>query len=163
MTRETLQAVLIPIGIEMLLLPSVAVAQAGTTQGLRPPVGPGPIWFAGWMSWSGTEIPVLRIDRLLGVEDELNPARARLVVVTPMTPALSSLPWALLSSDLAQLVTVSEATMTALPLTQADDPALVLGRAVADGIKALIPDLAEIERRVADLVEAADTGELLIS
>lgn len=156
---DVLNAVLIPVINDTLLLPNVAIADVIAPDGLRAaPAGAAP-WFAGWIAWQGVELPVVRFEPLNGAHTDVANRRTRIIVLHPVGNALSAHRFGLVGDGHPHLLSVGRDSVKPLELRAGDDPELVLGRARAASQEALIPDLRVIEARLAQLLEqVAGTG-----
>ncbi len=153
-----LNAVLIPVLNDSLLLPNLAIAEVIAPDDLRAPAIGAPPWFAGWITWQGVELPVVRFESLNGAQIDVAHRRPRIVVLHPVGQALSAQCFGLVGDGYPHLLSLHRDGVQALALRAGDDPALVLGRARAASQEALIPDLREIEARLARLLEQAHPG-----
>ncbi len=62
---ESLNALVVPLAGELLLLPNVAVAELVGFR-LTQAAMEGPQWFLGWTSWRGKQVPMVDLGLLLG-------------------------------------------------------------------------------------------------
>lgn len=62
---ESLNALVVPLAGELLLLPNVAVAELVSFR-LTQAALEGPPWFLGWTSWRGQQVPLIDPALLLG-------------------------------------------------------------------------------------------------
>lgn len=150
---DTVNAVLLPLRDERLLLPHLALADAITPGALRPAADGAPDWFAGWVVWQDLDLPVLRFERLNGGSHDSGGRRARIAVLQAMTAGAGGPRFGLLCDGHPQLTRLGRDALEALPLRAADVAALVLARVRLDDRDAVIPDLAAIELRLAELLE----------
>lgn len=155
---EVLNAVLLPLSEDRLLLPSMAIADALPAGGLRTAADGAPAWLAGWISWQDLDLPVLQVERLIGGAAAEAGRRARVVILHPASSGAGLPRFGLLCEGHPQLLSLSRDALEALPMAGGDPPDLVLARVRADGRDALIPDLEAIEARLAIVLEDADGG-----
>lgn len=153
MSIDTLNAVLLPLRDERLLLPNLALADAIAPGGLRAPTAAAPDWFAGWIVWQDLDLPVLRFERLNGGSHDGGGRRGRIVVLQAATAGTGMPRFGLVCDGHPQLLSVARSAIEPLPLRAADVAELVLARVRVDGREALIPDLAAIEAQLAALLE----------
>lgn len=153
---DVLNAVLLPLRDERLLLPAVAIADAIGAGGLRPAADGAPDWLAGWISWQDLDLPVLHFERLNGGAATETSGRVRIVVLHPVTPGAGLPRLGLLCDGHPQLLSLARSAVEAQPLRADDAAERVLARVIAEGREALIPDLAAIEARLAALLD--DSG-----
>lgn len=150
---ELINAVLLPLRDERLLLPNLAIADAIAAGGLRPAADGTPDWIAGWITWQDLDLPVLHFERLNGGAAAAASRRARIVVLHPATAGAGLPRLGLLCEGHPQLLSLSRAALDAQPLRATDVADLVLARVSAEGREALIPDLAAIEARLAAVLD----------
>lgn len=154
LTADTLNAVLLPLCDERLLLPSLAIADAIAPSTLRPAADGAPDWFAGWIVWQDIDLPVLRFERLNGGRHDSSGRRARIAVLRALSAGAGGPRFGLICDGHPQLMSLGRDGIEALPLRAVDLPALVLARVRLDGRDAVIPDLAAIEQRLAAALES---------
>lgn len=152
-TADTVNAVLLPLPDERLLLPHLAIADAIAPAALRPAADGAPDWFAGWIAWQDPDLPVLRFERLNGGGHDSSSRRARIAVLQALTAGAGGPRFGLLCDGHPQLTRLGRNALEALPLRAADVGALVLARVRLGDRDAVIPDLAAIEQRLAALLE----------
>lgn len=157
MTADTLNAVLLPLCDERLLLPSLAIADAIAPGTLRPAADGAPDWFAGWVVWQDVDLPVLRFERLNGGSHDSSGRRARIVVLQALSAGAGGPRLALICDGHPQLTRLGRDALETVPMRAADVPGLVLARVRLDGRDAVIPDLAAIEQRLAAALESGAT------
>lgn len=150
---DVLNAVLLPLRDERLLLPNLAIADAIGAGGLRPAAAGAPDWLAGWISWQDLDLPVLHFERLNGGPATESSGRARIVVLHPVTPGAGLPRLGLFCDGHPQLLSLARSAVEARPPRPDDRPELVLARVAAEGRDALIPDLTAIEARLAALLD----------
>lgn len=154
MSTDSLNAVLLPLRDERLLLPNLAIADAIAPGALRAAVDSAPDWFAGWIVWQDIDLPVLRFERLNGGSHDSSGRRGRIVVLQAAMAGAGVPRFGLVCDGHPQLLSLGRDAIEALPLRASDVAELVLARVRVDGREALIPDLAAIEARLASLLEA---------
>ncbi len=146
-TRE-LRGIMLPIGSHNLLLPNAAVAeligyQAPETDTEKPP------WWLGMLPWRGARIPVVSMEKALGLVDSGSTQRARIAVINTIN-ANPGLPYiGVLTMGISRLARVSPTTIAVDTESEVDSP-LVLKAVKLGEQKAWVPDLDELERIVAD-------------
>ena len=150
---DTLNAVLLPLRDERLLLPNLAIADAIAPGALRPAVDSAPDWFAGWIVWQDLDLPVLRFERLNGGSHDSGERRTRIAVLQSATAGAGMPRFGMLCDGHPQLMSLGRDSIEALPLRASDVADLVLARVRIDDREAVIPDLAAIEARLAALLE----------
>ncbi|MGQ0501095.1 MAG: chemotaxis protein CheW [Panacagrimonas sp.] len=146
---ETLQVALIGIEGDTLLLPGAAIAEvAGLDRFSR--ASEGPDWLAGWLTSDALRIPVLSFEGLNGRPRPEPGRRARIVVLHPLADGAPSSGYALLVQGQPQLRTLARQAIAPVHADPVPDEGLVLARARLGDLIVSIPDLAQVERRLAE-------------
>lgn len=144
-----LSCILIPLRDRQLLLPSVCVAEIMPWRRIKTQDGL-PQWCLGLLGWRGETVPVARFEALNERGGEA-PAQGRCLVVMNRTGAGPASFYALAAEGLPRLVQLSEDDI-------GDDeqrPGEAEARVVRLGTEtASVPDLAYVERQVAELLPA---------
>ena len=159
---DQLYAVLISVLNDTLLLPNLAIAEVVPPDALKVPAFSDPgaeaDWYAGSLTWSGIDVPVVRFERLNGGGLESPGRRTRVVILNPVArsgAASGSRRFGLICEGYPHLLTLNRAAIRATGLRPGDDAELVLNRARVASQETLIPDLAAIERRIVRLLAPA--------
>lgn len=138
-----LRCLLVPLRNTELLVPSSAIAEVSPFEEPMPaPLAPD--WILGMMLWRGLSIPLLSLDRMMGVE-VIGHKRASKIAIFNTINGNPSLPFfAVETQGIPRLFQVSEG---ALELEQMEnsssDP--VLCKVNIDGNHVVIPDLDMLE------------------
>lgn len=145
-----LSCILIPLrGDRQLLLPSVCVAEIMPWRRIKTQDGL-PRWCLGLLGWRGETVPVARFEALNEPGEEA-PAPGRCLVVMNRTGAGPASFYALAGEGLPRLVQLADDDIS-------DDdqrPGEAEARVVRVGTEtASIPDLAYLERQIAELLGA---------
>lgn len=148
---ETLYAVLIQIDGDALLLPNAAVAEVTALDRFEPADADAPGWLSGWHATAERRIPVLSFEALCGRPRPEAGKRARVVIVNPLGLRVRGGGFALLAQGHPHLISLNAGSIDAVALLAGDREELVLSRARVDGQEAIIPDLEQIESRLAGL------------
>ena len=135
----------------MLLLPNAAVSEITALDRFEPADANAPAWLSGWHATAERRIPVLSFEALSGRQRPETAKRARVVIVNPIGQRVGGGGFALLAQSQPHLISINRGTIAAVPLAQADRDDLVLSRVRMAGQEALIPDLDQIESRLAGL------------
>ena len=140
--------VILPLRGRQLVLPAACVAEAVLWRDPAPLAG-APGWCAGTFNWHGAVIPALDLERLAASEPASEPERGRcLAVVNRITPDASWPFYALVVHGIPRLVLVAQADV-AEESGPTDRGELLHVRVGTERL--VIPDLAELERHVAEL------------
>jgi chemosensory pili system protein ChpC len=153
-TKE-LYSLLIPLRHERILVPRMCVAEviafADTEKRSN---ADGPDWLIGTVDWNGRRVPVISLDAA-GGEDEVQPgrkgSRSRIVIFHAIGSTLKAGYYGVLTQGFPQLVRVNRDVL-AVDRENAppeDQPMLCRVRMIHEF--PLVPDLEEIEQRLADL------------
>jgi len=144
-----LRGVLIQLQGEQLLLPNAAVAEVIDYREPESKEG-APAWFIGSTNWRQRNLPVVRLERLLGDEDPGSSQRRRIVVCHTLSETAQRPFIGIVASAIPRLVRVREELLQGKPGVD-EESALVHARLNFDGQDALIPDLGELERQVSEM------------
>jgi chemosensory pili system protein ChpC len=154
-----LYSLLIPLRDSRLLVPRMCVAEViAFAETEKRENEQAPDWLLGSVEWNGRRVPVITLD---GPETEeaagasRKPSRSRIVIFHAIGDKLRSGYYGVLTQGFPQLVRVNRDVLTideAEPLP-AGQPMLCRVQMIHEF--PLIPDLEEIEQRLADLKAAA--------
>lgn len=158
-TPSELYSLLIPLRSERILVPRMCVAEViAFADTERREDADAPDWLLGTVDWNGRRVPVISLDDPGSVDE--TPAgrkgsRSRIVVFHAIGGKLKSGYYGVLTQGFPQLVRVNRDVLaideeTPLP---SDHPMLCRVRMIHE--YPLIPDLEQIEGRLADLAAAA--------
>ena len=148
-SSEQVQSVLIPQHQTALLLPSAAVIEILGYRELKEPAYESR-WVLGEFSWRHLKLPLVSMERLLGVERKTQRGRKRIIVVHVFSTDLKAPFVGIESTGMPRLIAVDENNLkiskgeswpNEWPITDVVD---VLGS------QALIPDLQRLGQLVAD-------------
>ncbi len=148
MDAESLSCLLIGVHGARLLVPCGAVVEVLPCVAPQPPAAGAPPWLLGTVLCQGRSVPLIGVERLLGLADApADAARARIVVLASDARQL-----ALLAAGVPQLIAVERRWLAA------DDaeppPPGVLRRVRLPETTALIPDLAALAAELERLASA---------
>lgn len=136
------------------LLPNATVAEV-ITYSPPDPVDGAPDWMLGRIRWRGWRLPVISYARMIGSAQDEGEFGAKVVVLKALGGNPRHSYFALLTQGFPRLVTVSQDA-----LTQEESDALDEVAPLPDGVlmnvrlrdeDAVIPDLAAIEARIAEV------------
>jgi chemosensory pili system protein ChpC len=152
--QNDIRGVMISVTNGRVLLPNATVSEV-ITFALPEPVPNAPDWLLGRIRWRGWRLPLVSFARLAGYTNTEEGELGAKVVVLKALGGNPKLPYfAMLTQGFPRLVTVSPDSLleagdgedvapgVLMPVTVRDDPAVV-------------PDLAQIERRISDALAAA--------
>lgn len=151
MSTEAIYALLIQITDGALLLPNAAVSEVTALDRFEAPDAEAPPWLAGWHATAERRIPVLSFEALSGRPRPEAHKRAKVVIVNPIGQRVGGGGFALLAQAQPHLISINRGTISAVSLTHDDRGELVLSRVRMAGQEAVIPDLEQIEARLAGL------------
>lgn len=149
--NDALYAVMIQIAGDFLLLPNAAVQEVTSLERFEPAGGDGPDWLAGWHATAERRVPVLSFEALCGQARPEAGKRSRVVIVNPIGARVGGGGFAFLAQGHPHLISINRGTISAVNLLPADRDELVLSRVRMAGQEAVIPDLEQIETRLAGL------------
>jgi chemosensory pili system protein ChpC len=149
-----LYSLLIPLQQERLLVPRMCVAEViAFAEPEREDVdGELPDWFLGTVEWNNRRLPVLTFESHIVISDaKKKRGRTRIVVVHAIGDVLKGGFYGIVTQGFPQLVRVNPDVLSRdLERGWAEDqPVLCRARMIHE--YPLIPDLEELERRVAEL------------
>ncbi len=117
--QEKIRSLWIPMRNMNLLLPNIVVAEIGS---YREPVDvPGtPDWMLGTVKWQDSEIPVISLETLCGMETEDNQVFSRLMIVNSVRPESPVSHYAIVTSGLPGMIQFSGDMATDVKAYQGD-------------------------------------------
>ena len=152
-----LYSLLIPLQQERLLLPRMCVAEViSFVEPERPSDTSLPSWYLGRIDWNGRQLPVMTLDpETAPSEPRRRRARTRIVVLHALGQSLPGGYYGVLTQGFPQLVRVNPDVLGCEPDKGWADAEAVLCRVRMIHEYPLIPNLEELERRIAGLDGAA--------
>ncbi len=153
-TPLQIQGLLIPQRQLPLLLPSAAVIEILGYRELRQPEAGHPAWLLGHFEWRHLWLPLISMERLLGVERE-QPAgrrrgRKRIIVIHVFDERLEHPFVGVDATGMPRMVNVNEEVLQVAPRGPWPDDWPVLYKVQVQETEALIPDLDRLGRLVAE-------------
>lgn len=146
-----IRGVMIQVTNGRLLLPNATVAEVITYSEPEPVPG-APTWLLGRIRWRGWRIPMVSFARLAGYS-EIEGERGSKVAVLKALSGNPRLPYfCMLTQGFPRLTTVSENQL--VPQYELEPPPGALMRVMLRDDEAVIPDLSDIETRLADALAA---------
>jgi chemosensory pili system protein ChpC len=148
---EEIRGVLIPLQHTQLLLPNAAVAEV---IGYREPdeAASGAGWLMGNIVWRQRNLPLIRMETLLGQEAGEGGVRQRIVVCHSLNEDARRPFFGFVAAAIPRLVRVREELLQGETLDQALLEAPLHAQVLFDGLPALIPDLGRIEQLLTEIV-----------
>lgn len=146
---EELYSLLVPLDTERLIVPRACVAEVVRYAAPSAPEQ-APDWFLGQFSWNGRELPLVSFEALLGGPVPAMSGRTRIIVFHAISGALRSRFFGVVTQGFPQLVRVNKEVLR-LEDGQSysnTDPVICKVRMINE--YPLIPDLAQIEKRLAE-------------
>lgn len=158
---STIASQIMPLNDERVILPNTAIAEIiSFTQPDAVPasVKNAPDWLLGMVAWRGISVPVIAFEKMLGGKFEPPGKRARLAVLN-VVGDVAGVPFiAIPTQTIPQLMQVNQATISVVEDSGETNPAVACHVVVA-GNTAIIPDLDEVERQVADVFVGKTSSE----
>jgi chemosensory pili system protein ChpC len=142
-----IRGVLIPLQGEQLLLPNAAVAEVIDYREPSPQAG-APDWLLGSTSWRQRNLPIIRLERLLGQEQAGTSARQRIVVCHTLSDEARRPFVGIVATAIPRLVRVREEQLQTRPVPAGEGQGVVQARLALNDEAALVPDLAALERLI---------------
>ena len=150
---STIASQLMPLNDERVILPNTAIAEIiSFTQPDAVPasVKKSPDWLLGMIAWRGLSVPVIAFEEMLGGKFEAPGKRARLAVLNAVGDTAGVPFIAVPTQTIPQLMQVNQAAISVVEDTGETNPAVACHVVIA-GNTAIIPDLDEVERQVAEV------------
>lgn len=145
---EALHCLTIPLHDEVALLPNAAIAEIVAY--VEPTsVKDTPEWLLGMISWRDKQVPLISLEATTGKDLEAAKKNSRLAILNTLN-GNAKLPYiAILSQGIPGIALVQEEGIE--QLDQAEVRASVSAAVKLGGVEALIPDIDDIEQRIAQL------------
>ena len=144
-----IRGVLIPLQGEQLLLPNAAVAEVIDYRDPSPQAD-APGWLLGSTSWRQRNLPVIRLENLLGQEQGGTSARQRIVVCHTLSDEARRPFVGIVAAAIPRLVRVREEQLQAKPVPEGEGQGVVQARLKLDDESAMVPDLSILERLISE-------------
>lgn len=148
-----IRGVLIQVADARLLLPNATIAEVLSYADPEPVPG-APDWLLGRIRWRGWQLPLVAFSRFTGIAEEAGGLGSKVIVLKALGGDAKRPFFAVLTQGFPRLVTVTEGALT----TNADGteiPEGVLARVRLNEDDALLPDLAMLETRIGEALDAA--------
>ena len=157
----TIASQIMPLNDERVILPNTAIAEiVSFTQPdpLPASVKNAPKWLLGMTVWRGISVPVIAFETMLGGKFDQPGKRARLAVLN-VVGDVAGVPFiAIPTQTIPQLMQVNQTTISVVEDSGETNPAVACHVVVA-GNTAIIPDLDEVERQVAEVFAGNATSK----
>jgi len=139
----------IPLHDEIVLLPNAAIAEVIVYKEPTP-IDDAPEWFLGYIEWREKRVPLISFEAMSGQKVQVPVNISRIAVLNTIN-GNAQLPYVgVLSQGIPSLVVVPEHGLE--DKTDDEDNRQAVGGFVdLDGMKAVIPDIDEIEKRLTQL------------
>lgn len=148
MNRDQINAVLMALHGDTLLLPNSAVAEVIARERAQAQAD-APQWLAGFCEWNNRRVPVIHFEALNGAAVAPPSKRARVVIVHGFGRHGNAGALGIVAQGYPHLVTLNRAALQAAALRDTDRADLVLSRVRIASQEALVPDLECIESEIA--------------
>ena len=148
-TTTDIRGVLIQVSGARLLLPNATIAEV-LSYAQPEPVENAPDWMLGRIRWRGWRLPLIAFARLAGIAEESGALGNKVLGGDAKLPY-----FALLTQGFPRLVTVAEHELVADAGDGDALPSGVQARVLLRDDPALLPDLAAVEGRIAEALQAA--------
>lgn len=147
MSQDTINAVLIALDEDSLLLPNLAVAEV-LSKDLLQKNGEGTSALAGHVLWNGKKIPVVNFEVLNGAEPQPEiPRRGRVTLLHSIgTHSFGTI--GVMTQGYPHLVTLNRDAMQPGVLRESDRRNLVMARVNISNQEVLVPDFDAIEYEI---------------
>ena len=150
-TSLEVQGLLIPQRQKPLLLPSASVIEIIGYRELTPGGEDEPAWLLGRFEWRHLMLPLISMERLLGVEREQRRGRKRIVVIHVFDEALQHPFVGVDATGMPRLANINEESLELLPSDEWPEEWPVLYKVRVQETEALVPDLDRLGRLAAEL------------
>jgi len=151
-----IRGVLIQVAGARLLLPNATIAEV-LSFAAPEAISGAPEWLLGRIRWRGWQVPLVAFARLAGLAREEGGLGTKVIVLKALGGDAKVPYFAVLTQGFPRLVTVSRDAL--LEESGEDLPTGVQARVTLNEDTALLPDLAEIERLVAEALAQAQAAQ----
>lgn len=147
--RDELYSLLVPLAGERLIVPRACVAEV---IGYQTPADMtnAPPWYAGLVSWSGRNVPVVSFEGAFGQPLPGVSTRTRIVIFHATGGKLQSGYFGMLTQGFPQLVRVNAEVVRADPTRSFPERSPVICQVRMINETPLIPDLQRLEQMIAE-------------
>mgnify|MGYP000031208452 FL=1 len=141
---EKVRSLWVPLEEASLLVPNVAIAEVINYQPLDL-VQDGPEWLLGRLRWRNQELPVVSMERLLGLNPPQSGRGARITVFNTVKPDTMLAFFAAVTAGIPRLLNADADSLGASLRADRNLPTTVADCIELDTAEALIPDLEAIQ------------------
>lgn len=149
---STIASQIVPLNDEQMVLPNTAIAEIidfSQLAAVPSAVRKRPEWLLGMLAWRGLSVPVIAFETMLGGEYAEPGPRTRLAVLNVVT-GVPGVPFiAVPTRTIPQLMQIDQSAISVVEEPGEMHPAVACHVVIA-GKTAIIPNLDEIERQVAE-------------
>ena len=147
--RDELYSLLVPLSGERLIVPRACVAEV---MGYQPPaqMTNAPPWYAGLVTWSGRNVPVVSFEGTMGQPLPSVSSRTRIVIFHATAGLLPGGCFGMLTQGFPQLVRVNADVILADVSRSFAERAPVICQVRMVNETPLIPDLQRLEQMIAE-------------
>ncbi len=151
-TRE-IRGVLITVSGGRLLLPNASVSEVITLSSPEPVVD-APAWLLGRVGWRGWRVPLISFPRLVGWNEDGGALNSRVAIIKALGGNARLPFFAMVTQGFPRLTALNEDVVVPMG---GDEPLPdgISARVMVRDDEACIPDLAAIERQVAEAIAIA--------
>ncbi len=144
MNTDTVNAVLIALDDDSMLLPNIAVAEVLSAELLKKH-GDGNGALAGHLQWNGHRVPVVNFEVLNGASPRTEPSRRSRITLLHVVGGATLQTIGLITQGYPHLVTLNREAVQPGLRRGSDRSDLVLARARIANQETLVPDFATLE------------------
>lgn len=155
--RDELYSLLVPLAGERLIVPRACVAEVISYQ---PPAGMtnAPPWYAGLVSWSGRNVPVVSFEGAFGQALPVVSSRTRIVIFHATSAKLQCGFFGMLTQGFPQLVRVNAEVVRPDTSRSFAERSPVICQVRMINETPLIPDLERLEQMIAEETSVMPQG-----
>ena len=146
-----IRGVLIQVEGARLLLPNATISEV-LSYAAPDAIEGAPDWLLGRIRWRGWELPLVAFSRMAGIASEQGGLGSKVVVLKALGGNEKTPYFAILTQGFPRLVTVSRDALVAD--AEGELPDGVQARVMLNEDAALLPDLAQVESRIAQALAA---------
>lgn len=152
-STHIIRGLLIQVAQARLLLPNATVAEV-LSFAPPEPLDDAPDWLLGRIRWRGWQLPLISFSRFADLAEEEGGLGSKVVVLKALGGDEKRPYFAMLTQGFPRLVTVTEASITALTSDE-ELPTGILARVRHNEDEAVVPDLAVLEENLREAMAAA--------
>ena len=144
-----IRGLLVPLSGAQLLLPNAMVAEVVNYQAPQP-IDDVPGWLKGYVGWRGEIVPLVSVERLLGLAETAAGHRARIVVCTALERNARLSYVGLMARAIPRLIRVTSSNLAAV---DGDTQVFgILARLTVDGEPAVMLDVDGLESELVNVL-----------